>query len=61
MEKVEQLDLEEYKVWVTAAPSEGDANEAVIEILSDYFNVAKSLIHIKSGNKSKHKLIEVQI
>jgi uncharacterized protein len=60
-ERIEQLDLEEYKVWVTAIPREGHANEAVIEVLADHFNVAPSLIHIKSGNKSKHKLIEIEV
>ncbi len=58
-EKVEQLDVDQYKVWVTAAPANGEANAATIEILADYFNVAPSLVKIKSGNKSAHKVIEI--
>ncbi|HYC80082.1 MAG TPA: DUF167 domain-containing protein [Candidatus Binatia bacterium] len=58
-EKVEQLDIDEYKVWVAAPPADGEANAALIETLADYFNVAPSLIKIKSGNKSSHKLVEI--
>ncbi len=58
-EKVEEVGMDEYKVWVVAAPTDGEANAAVIEALADHFNVAPSLIKIKSGNKSAHKLIEI--
>ena len=58
-EKIEETGLDEYKVWTTAAPSDGEANEAVIEILADHFNTSPSYIRIKSGNKSAHKLIEI--
>jgi uncharacterized protein len=58
-ERIEELGPEEYKVWVTAAPAEGEANAALIEALADYFNCAPSLIKIKSGNKSAHKLVEI--
>jgi len=59
VEKVEQLDLDEYKVWVTAPAHDNQANEAVIDILSDYFDVSPSKIRIRSGYKSTHKLIEI--
>ena len=59
VEKVEQLDLDEYKVWVTAPAYDNQANEAVIDILSDYFDVSPSKIRIRSGYKSTHKLIEI--
>jgi uncharacterized protein len=59
IERVEEIGLEEYKIWVSAAPSDGEANQAVREILADYFDLPISLITIKSGNKSKHKLIEI--
>jgi uncharacterized protein len=60
-EKIEELGPEEYKVWVTAAPADGQANAALVEVLADYFNVAPSLIRIRSGNKSAHKLVEVDL
>ena len=59
-ERVEEIGLEEYKVWVTVPPTDNQANEAVIELLADFFNTKPSKIHIKSGNKSAHKLIEIE-
>jgi uncharacterized protein YggU (UPF0235/DUF167 family) len=52
--------LDEYKVWVTVPPADNQANEAVIDLLSDFFEVAPSKIRIRSGYKSAHKLIEIE-
>ena len=38
---------------------DGEANTAVIELLSDYFNVPKTRIKILKGATSKHKTIEI--
>lgn len=59
-ENIEEVGIDEYKMWVTAVPEAGNANEAVIDLLAEYFNIAPSLIRIKSGNKSTHKLIEIE-
>jgi uncharacterized protein len=58
-ERVEEVGLDEYKVWITASPRDGEANEALMEILSDHFGTAPSNLHIISGIKSTHKLIEI--
>lgn len=58
-DKIEEIGIDSYKVWVVESPQSGRANEALIEVLSDYFNVAPSLIKIKSGNKSTNKLVEI--
>lgn len=60
-DELEQLDEGEYKAWVTAAPADGEANTAVIELIAEHFNVAPSLIRIKSGIKSDRKLIEIDL
>ncbi len=60
-ERLEEVGEDEYKAWVTAAPADGEANAALIELLAEHFNVAPSLIRIKSGNKSAHKLMEIDI
>jgi len=59
-EKIEEVGLEEYKAWVTVPAAENQANEALIDLLADYFNTSPSKIHIRSGNKSNHKLIEIE-
>ena len=58
-EKIEETGLDEYKIWVTVPPADNQANDAVIEILADYFSTAPSNVRIKSGYKSTHKLIEI--
>jgi uncharacterized protein (TIGR00251 family) len=59
-DKIEEISVDEYKIWTTAIPTEGEANEAIIEILAEYFNTKPSKIKIRSGNKSTHKLIEIE-
>lgn len=49
----------EYKVKVTAVPEKGKANEAVIDLLADYFGVAKSCICIVGGKSTRMKIIDI--
>jgi len=49
----------EYKVRVTAPPEKGKANEAVIELLADYFDVPKSLVNIVGGRTANTKIIDI--
>ncbi len=46
-------------VYLREKPIDGEANSALIKQLSQYFDVAKSCIIIKSGANSRQKLIEV--
>lgn len=46
------------KVWLRARPKEGEANRALIKLLSDYYDVPKSLINIVSGPTSRNKVVE---
>ena len=48
------------EVSVSSAPVDGKANEEMLELLSDYFEVAKSAIEIIGGHKSHKKLIELR-
>ncbi|MEK7625498.1 MAG: DUF167 domain-containing protein [Patescibacteria group bacterium] len=48
------------KVKLTAAPVDGKANDALIDLLSEYFQVAKSKIKIVRGGTSKNKTIEIE-
>jgi len=48
-----------YKVYLTEIPEKGKANQKLIKILSDHFDVSKSKISILRGEKSKNKLIEI--
>jgi len=47
------------KVRLSAPAKEGKANKALIELLSDYFNIPKSSIFIISGSSSKTKIVDI--
>ena len=48
-----------FRVKVDAPPKEGKANKRLIEILAQYFDVAKSKIKIVKGEKSRQKIVEI--
>lgn len=58
-EKVEKVSEGNFAVWVREKPQDGKANEAVQEMLAEYFDVAKSRVTLISGQKSKTKLFEI--
>ena len=45
-------------VYLREKPHDGEANTALIKLLSDYLNVPKTSITIKAGAMSHHKIIE---
>jgi len=47
------------KVYLKAAPTDGKANKALIEILAGYYSVKRSNIRIITGKLSRNKIIEV--
>lgn len=46
-------------IYIRTPAVKGKANAAVIKMLSWYYGVRKSSIKIKSGERSKHKLIDI--
>ncbi|MBI5205004.1 MAG: DUF167 domain-containing protein [Nitrospirae bacterium] len=48
-----------FKAYVNAPAVDGKANKALIEVLSEYFNVRKSSVRIVRGEKSREKVVEV--
>ncbi|MEO0083266.1 MAG: DUF167 domain-containing protein [candidate division WOR-3 bacterium] len=57
--KVEKL-ANYYLIWTKEPPTENKANNAVIELLAEYFNIPKSKINIVAGFKSRKKIIELK-
>lgn len=47
------------KVYLTARPIEGKANKALIDVLSDHFDVPRSCIKIIRGDRTRDKVVEV--
>lgn len=47
------------KIRLAAPPVDGKANEALIRFIADTLGLAKSAIHLKSGQTSRRKVLEV--
>ena len=47
------------RVSVTAPPHDGQANAAVLELLSERLSVAKSTLRILRGHSSRDKVVSV--
>ena len=58
-EKITATSPGSYTVYLRAKPHDGEANTALIKLLSKHFHVAKSSIIIKQGAKSHTKIIEL--
>ncbi|MBR3147988.1 MAG: DUF167 domain-containing protein [Alphaproteobacteria bacterium] len=48
------------RVYTTVAPENGRANSAVVELLSEYFNVPKSRIKILKGLTGRDKVVAIE-
>jgi len=57
--EIRQIAKNDYKAWVTAPPEKGKANQALISLLADFFQVAKSQIKITGGKTASRKIIDV--
>jgi len=58
--RIEAVDAVHFKVWVKAPPVEGKANAALVEILSEYFDVPKSSVVLTRGGKAKQKTFKIE-
>ena len=48
-----------YIAFLHARAHDGEANKALLELISDEFNVSKTSIDIVAGAKSRDKIIEI--
>lgn len=56
---VEKLSDTDFIAYIREKPHDGEANSALMKLLSDYFDVPKTSIKIISGTKSHQKTIEI--
>lgn len=50
----------ELLVKLTAAPTDGKANEALIKLLAKELDIPKRDIQIKRGHASRHKILSIE-
>ena len=58
--ELKKLPDNSYKAFLTAAPVDGKANDALIKLLSEELDISKSKIKIARGLTSKNKLVEIE-
>jgi hypothetical protein len=56
--RLEQQEDGSYVAFLHARAHDGEANKALIELVSKHFKVAKSTIEIKTGAKTREKTLE---
>ncbi|MDO8529175.1 MAG: DUF167 domain-containing protein [bacterium] len=56
---MKKLSENDYEVWITAPPIDGKANDMLLKVLAEYFNVSKSSLTIIGGKTAKTKLVEI--
>ncbi|MCX5669530.1 MAG: DUF167 domain-containing protein [Candidatus Omnitrophica bacterium] len=49
------------KVYLTKPAYDGLANSQLIELLSEHFKIKKYQIKLKSGVKSRNKIVEINV
>jgi uncharacterized protein len=57
--KIEEKDGRLF-IWVNALAEKGKANKRLTEQIADYYHIPKSYILIKSGLKSRNKIVEIK-
>ncbi len=57
----EFLEIKENQIniGIKSNPIKGEANKEIIKKLAKYFRVSTTLVQIKSGHKSREKIIEI--
>ncbi len=58
--KLEKKGENIFLVYVKSLPIENKANQELVEIISEYFNVPESKVSIVSGLHSKNKILEIK-
>ncbi len=57
----EFLEIQENQIniGIKSKPVNGEANKEIIKKLAKHFGLSTSLVHIKSGHKSRQKIVEI--
>ncbi len=57
---IERTGEDKFTVRVKAKPEKGRANQAVIEVLAEYFGIAKTCVELLKGRSSRQKTFEIR-
>jgi uncharacterized protein (TIGR00251 family) len=54
-----EIKNEQINIGIKTNPVKGEANKEIINKLAKHFGISTSLVKIKSGHKSKEKIVEI--
>ncbi|MEA3453015.1 MAG: DUF167 domain-containing protein [Patescibacteria group bacterium] len=57
--KIEKIDDNHFLIFIKELPVKGRANKTILKLLAKYLGIPISQLIIKSGLKSKRKIIEI--
>jgi len=57
--RIEKIGDDQFLIWVKQRPHKNKANQAAIEILAEYFGVAKSCVRLLRGRASRQKQFQI--
>lgn len=55
-----EIHEDQIKIGIKSKPLKGEANKEIVKKLAKHFGVSTALVHIKSGHKSRQKIIEIK-
>jgi len=58
--RVEETGPNQFRVSVKSPARENKANEEVVELLAEHFDLSKSRVSIVSGRKSSQKIVRIE-
>jgi hypothetical protein len=54
-----EIKEDQINIGIKSKPIKGEANKEIIKKLAKHFGVSTTLVQIKSGHKSREKVIEI--
>jgi len=54
-----KIKKDQISIGIKSKPIKGEANKEIIKKIAKYFAISTAAIEIKSGHKSKEKIIEI--
>lgn len=60
IEKIDKVSNNALVAWIRSPAKEGKANDALLKLLSDYFDIPRSRIKIIKGHASRNKIISIE-
>ena len=60
-EGVKEIAKNYFEVRVNQPPEKGRANERIVELLAEYFDIPKSKVRLIKGETSKEKVFEIEL